>query len=189
MAGKKASKPRRGLALEQFMKLIIINGPCGVGKSTVAKSLHATMPLSFLFDIDALMRHVSGYNKLENRERRRTLMLALAEAILDTCFQHGHDVILDKMIFREDILEAHIQTAKRHGAEIHEIILWAPKDVVMQRAIDRGFHEGGLLTPEKCELFWEKIDELRKTRPNAKFIDTSALTEQRVIEAVKKVID
>lgn len=33
-------------------KLIIMNGPCGIGKSTAAKHLHESMPLSYLVEID-----------------------------------------------------------------------------------------------------------------------------------------
>ena len=52
---------------------------------------------------------------------------------------------------------------------------WASKDFVMQRAEDRGWREGGLLTPEKCEDFWEKMD-------------VTDLDEQGVLEAIQKIL-
>jgi deoxyadenosine/deoxycytidine kinase len=47
------------------MKLIILNGPCGVGKSTVAQKLHEVIPLSFLLDIDAQRRFISKHREFK----------------------------------------------------------------------------------------------------------------------------
>jgi adenylate kinase family enzyme len=45
------------------MKLIILNGPPGIGKSTVAQKLQKELPLSFLLEIDALRRCISNYRE------------------------------------------------------------------------------------------------------------------------------
>ncbi len=168
------------------MKLIIINGPCGVGKTSAVLALHDTMPLSYLVDVDAIGRNISHYR--EYRKERWELRDAVASATVDTVLRIGRDVILEKMMFWPELLEAHEKIAKTHGAEMIEIILWAPKEVVMKRADDRGWREGGLLTPKRCEEFWTEVDVFKDARPNAIIIDTSELNQKEVLKAVKKAI-
>ena len=167
------------------MKLIIINGPCGVGKSTIAEKLHASMPLSYLLDIDAVSRNISHYR--EYREERWELNVAIAKATINAVLDLKRDIIVEKMIYAPETLDAYRKIGKEHGADVTEIILWAPKDVVMKRAEDRGWREG-LLTPEKCEMFWDKINELKDNRPEATIIDISALSEEDALQTVQKEV-
>ncbi len=168
------------------MNMIIINGPCGVGKTTLAAGLHETMPLSFLFDIDAQMRFISHYR--EYQEERREITLALSQAIIDTILRLGRDIIIDKMIFDPGVIDSYYALAKKYGADVHEIILWAPKEVVMKRADDRGWRKDGLLTPEKCEMFWNNIDELKHQRTKAVIIDTQQQSEEETLKRVLELI-
>lgn len=168
-------------------KLIIINGPCGVGKSTVTNRLHQEIPLSFLFDIDAQMRFISHYR--EYPEERRKTTLALADSVINTMLTLNRDVVVDKMIFNKEIVDSYYKIAAKHEAEIKEIILWAPKEVIMKRADERGWRKDGLLTPEKCEMFWDKMDEFRKKRPQAVIIDTSNQTEEQTYQEVKQKVN
>lgn len=168
------------------MKLIIINGPCGVGKSSIATRLHEACPLSFLLDIDSLRRLFSQYK--EKREESRDASLKLAEIIVDSCLDMGHDVIIDKMQFDADVLDKYYEIAKEKGVVVKEIILWASKEVVMERAQARGWKEGGSLTPEKCEAFWHQIDEMKDKRPNAVIIDTSHISMDETYVEVEKAL-
>ncbi len=168
------------------MKLIIINGPCGVGKTIVAEKVHDSMPLSFRVDVDAQARFMSHYR--EYREERWELTFAVTMAIMEACFKLGHDVIVEKMVYDPKTLDQYRALAKKFKAEIHEIILWADKDTVMKRAGDRGWRENSLLTPEKCERFWNQIDELKDKRKDATIIDTSELSIEKVVGEVKKIV-
>ena len=170
------------------MKLILINGPCGVGKSSVASALHASMPLSYLLDVDSVMQNVSGYREPEHKEDRTELTHAIAKASVEAALSLGRDVIVEKLMRDGNTIDAYLGIAHERGAEAHETLLWARKDVVMRRANDRGWREGGLLTPEKCEAFWEDIDVLKGERKDATVIDTSDLSEQEVVNVVKQAI-
>src|SRR3989338_4290855 len=85
------------------MKLIIINGPCGIGKSTLAARLHDRMPLSFLLDVDAQARFISHYR--EFTEERREMVHAVSLGIIEACLKINRSVIVDKMIFHPEILD------------------------------------------------------------------------------------
>lgn len=165
-------------------KLIIINGPCGIGKSTAARNLHEAMPLSYLVDVDAISRNISHYR--DYKEERWELREAVAFAIVDAVLSVGRNAIVEKMIFSEDVLDTYTKIGKKHGADVFEIILWASKDFVMERAKDRGYREGGLLTPEKCEGFWTKIDHLKSKRSDALVINVTNMDEQEVLEAIQQ---
>lgn len=167
--------------------LIIINGPCGIGKSTAAKNLHESLPLSYLIDVDEIGRKISHYREFE--EERREIREAVAFATVDAVLNLGRTAIVEKMIYSEDVLNTYRSIAEKYHIQVHEIILWAPKETVMQRAHERGWRKGGLLTPEKCELFWHKIDKVKDLRKHATTIDISDMNEREVLKAIQKLIN
>ena len=169
------------------MKLIILNGPCGVGKSSIATRLHQALPLSFLLEIDSLRRLFSQYK--EKREESGTASLRLSEAMIISCLDMGHDVIIDTMQFDTDVLDKYYEIAKEKGVVVKEIILWASKEVVMERAQARGWKEGGSLTPEKCEAFWDQIDDMKGKRQSAVIIDTSHISLDETYIEVEKIVN
>ena len=130
------------------MKLILLNGPCGIGKTTTAARLHDSLSLSFLLDIDAQRRYISHYR--EYRDESRGLALDVSRGVVSACLEARRTVIIiDKMIFDSSVLDEFYAIAEGFGAPVYEITLWAPKEVMMRRAYERGFRDGGLLTPEK----------------------------------------
>ena len=168
------------------MSLTIINGPCGIGKSTAAKHLHERVPLSYLVDVDVIMRNISHYR--DYREEKWELREAVAFATVDTVLGLGRDAVVEKMIFDTDILDRYHEIGKRHGANITEIILWAPKEFVMQRADARGWREVSSLTPETCERFWYEIEMVKPKRPNAHVIDVTQMSEEEVVNAIEAYV-
>ncbi|MEK7072992.1 MAG: AAA family ATPase [Patescibacteria group bacterium] len=168
------------------MNLVIINGPCGIGKSTVASALHQTMPLSFLVDIDAIRRLISGYREHAEESGQSSFLVVLA--MIDAYIQTGHDVIVEKMLFDETRLDRMIALATQRNAHVTEVMLWASKDFVLKRAADRGYREDGLLTPEKCERFWNEMNELKAKRPHATIIDVENLSPEEVVERIRTAV-
>ena len=99
------------------------------------------------------------------------------------------NVIIDKMLYNEKILESFYNIAQRHGAEIIEIILWAPK-MVIDRSDKRSYaDEVGAFTQEKCEYFWDKIDEMKNLRKDAHILNVEGLTSNEVLSNINKYLN
>lgn len=151
----------------------------------MASEIHNQLPLALLLDIDAQRRLFGHYKEL--REESRVAHFALAYAMLEHALSTGRDVVIDKMLYDQEILNSYRQVAEKYGAEVTEVILWAPKEVILKRATERGYKEGGLLTPEKVTLFWDHINEMKDLRPDATVIDVTKLSVEEVCDRVKEL--
>ena len=170
-----------------MLNLVILNGACGVGKSTAAEVLHKSMPLCYLISGDRMRKCVNGYAEFATESRALAARVTLST--IETCLSAGHDVILDKMLFKESLLDSFVEMGIKHGAKITEIILWAPKEIVLQRALERGYRPGGLLTPEKADRFWDEINALRGKRPQASVIDVTDPETVAVVQKIRSLIE
>lgn len=169
------------------MKLIILNGACGAGKSTLAARLHTDVPMSLLVVVDEWRKLISEWR--EHRKESQVLGYKIAWASVDAYLADGHDVIVDKSILNDyETLKQLVRIGEAHGADVFEFIITASKEVVMERATERGFNPNGLLTLEGVEHLWELSQGLVKERPNAIVIDTSSLSPDEVYEKVKDVV-
>jgi len=168
------------------MKLIILNGPPGVGKSTIAARLHQELPSSAIIDIDEL-RRTTMPDYREQREESLRLAHELAAEAIDDNFKNGYDVIIDKAISDSGTIDSFIEIGKRYDAQICEFILFADKATVQKRADERGYRPGSLLTQEKVGEMWEKANALRIQRPNALVVDTGRPIDEVVEDVIGQV--
>lgn len=176
------------------MKLIIINWPCWVWKSTLSSQLFKKYPLSVYINIDDLRRNISGYK--ESAEKSLSLVLNMAYALLETALKNWNTVILDKMIYenisygiwKNNILNKYIQLAQKHNAEVSEFILWAEWDIIKIRCLERGFSVDSSFTMDKAELFWKEIKKFKNIRKNVILINTGYLSKKEIYEYVSNQI-
>lgn len=168
------------------MKLIIINGPTGIGKSTISKMVHNDLALSFLLAMDEQRRYISKYR--EYRVESRDLVRNIALAIIDTYLQTGHDVIIDAVITDSILMDKIMDIGAKNNATILEFILTSDKDTLITRAENRGYREGGLLTPEKVIEFWKNIQTFTKERTDAIVIDTTNLQIEDTYKYIHSIL-
>lgn len=126
------------------MKLILINGPAGVGKTTLAKKIWKVMPMAFLLDLDKQRAFINHYR--EYRKESGILSFDIALAIAEACLKRGSDFISGKGMLdlieggrEKNVLDLFIELGKKYQAEIYEIMLWADKQTVIDRANKRGY--------------------------------------------------
>jgi hypothetical protein len=101
--------------------LIHLNGPPGIGKSTLA-ALHADRhPGTLDLDIDTLHRLVGGWRDPDNHTHEVLRPVALAMATVHLA--GGRDVILPQYLARADEIIAFERVAHDQGAVFREVVL------------------------------------------------------------------
>lgn len=101
--------------------LLHLNGPSGVGKTTIARAYAATRDHALLLDIDVLRTQVTGWREdfAGTGDRVRTAALALIGAYLAT----GHDVVLPQLVVTPSELERFERAATDAGAAYVGVVL------------------------------------------------------------------
>ena len=94
-------------------RLIHLNGPPGIGKSTLARRYAAEHAGVLLCDVDVLRTMIGGWQEDDGAAgRARTAALALITGYLGT----GHDVVLPQLVARDDQLSRFTAAARAASA-------------------------------------------------------------------------
>jgi predicted kinase len=111
--------------------LLHLNGPSGVGKSTLARSWAATHPGTLVCDIDDLRSWVSGWadDFIGSGEAVRSSALALMTAYLST----GRDVVLPQLIVTPAQVDRFEAAAADAGASYVGVVLTVEPDLLLER--------------------------------------------------------
>ena len=112
-------------------QLVHLNGPPGIGKTTLA-ALHADRnPGTLNLDVDSLHRLVGGWQDEEHDSWPIVwnLVRAMASAHLDS----GRDVVLPQYFARQEEIAGFEKLAHDHGASFREIVLLDDRDAAAER--------------------------------------------------------
>ena len=111
--------------------LLHLNGPSGVGKSTLARAYAAARPGTLVCDIDELRTWVAGWDEdfVGTGEAVRASALALITAFLRT----GHDVVLPQLIVTPAQIDRFEEAATAAGASYVGVVLSLEPDPLLQR--------------------------------------------------------
>jgi predicted kinase len=117
--------------LPRTPRLIHLNGPPGIGKSTLAGRWAEEHPGTLNCDIDRLRTMVGGWESdfLEVGSRIRTTALAMIRSYLAT----GADVVLPQLVVRPDELARFRGAAEGAGADYVCLVLTADPEGVVRR--------------------------------------------------------
>jgi predicted kinase len=175
-------------------RLIHLNGPPGIGKSTIAQLYAEHHPGVLNLDIDQVRGLIGGWRErfAETGRIVRPIALGMARAQLD----QGLDVVMPQYLGKPAEIGKFETVARDCGAEFAEIVLMDSKEHALQRFDRRGEHDdaphhawirevvrqqGG--TPVLVGMY-DQLTDLLRTRPKAIVIMTVAGAIQETYRAV-----
>ncbi|MFL5952722.1 MAG: AAA family ATPase [Gaiellaceae bacterium] len=160
-------------------KLVLLNGPPGVGKSTLARRYADEHPLTLDLEIDIVRAMVGCW--LEEWQHSGPQARRLALAMARTHLGRGHDVMVPQLLTRREFVKELQAMAADVGATFHEITLLDEKDAVLRRLEERrepsGDFSARALVEEQgnsLEEAYDRFVEALQSRPDAVVISASS---------------
>jgi predicted kinase len=180
-------------------RLIVLNGPPAIGKSTIARRYVDDHPLALDLDIDSIRRLLGRWQDDPTRAGllAREMTLTMARVHL----AQGHDVVLPQYLGRTEFLEQAEQVAIEAGAQFHEFVLMDSRDEVVRRfnertaaATEQTHEDAGRLVAQlggDDTLFamYDRLLLIISARPAAEVVQCPDGAEHEVYDAVRRRIE
>ena len=116
-------------------RLILLNGPPGAGKSTLATRYAADHPGTLCLDVDVLRTMVGGW--AEDYAVTGVLVRPAALALIAAYLRESGDVVLPQLLARETELAKFERAATDEGAEFVHVLLDVAPATAVARFEDR----------------------------------------------------
>jgi predicted kinase len=124
--------------MEPVPRLIHLNGPTGVGKSTLAARYTAAHPKTLNLDADEIVRLIGGWR--EDFYGAVGLVRPLALSMAATHLASGNDVVMPQLIMRHTERAKFADAATSAGADYLEFVLLTPPETAISRYRHREHH-------------------------------------------------
>ena len=115
--------------------LLLLNGPPGSGKSTMARMFVAAHPLALNLDVDLIRRLIGGWRDEPERSGRLARDVALAAA--STHLLAGHDVVIPQYLGRAEFIQQLEGVAAATSAGFREVVLMTSRKDAVRRFDER----------------------------------------------------
>lgn len=171
-------------------RLILLNGPPGCGKSTLAEMFVHHHPLALNLDIDRVRGLLGRWQ--DNPTEAGLSARAMAIAMARTHLRAGHDVVIPQYLGRLAFIQELEQVAAAAPAEFFELVLLDSKDNSLRRFVTRGRASS---TPAHAEAsepalgeMYDRLLDVVSRRPRVRIVESedgrAAATYQRLLAAL-----
>jgi predicted kinase len=184
---------------EAVPRLILLNGPPGIGKSTLAQLYADDHPGVLNLDIDRVRALIGGW--LDRFAETGEIVRPIAVCMAATHLRGGRDVVMPQCLCRLSEVERVEKVARDSGAVFCEVVLMDTKEGSLERFNHRG---------ENRELPWhrqvqeivergggqvllarmhDQLTAVLAARPNAVVVPSAAGAIQQTYEALTAILD
>uniref|UniRef100_UPI003B3B29E2 AAA family ATPase n=1 Tax=Micromonospora sp. TaxID=1876 RepID=UPI003B3B29E2 len=112
-------------------RLIHLNGPPGIGKSTLSARYADRHPGTLNLDVDALHRLVGGWR--DEEFDTWPVVWSLVRAMVTVRLAGGGDVVLPQYLATVDEIDGLAALARGQGAGFHEVVLVDERETAIER--------------------------------------------------------
>lgn len=113
---------------------IIIDGPMGSGKTTIAEALHRKLKRTAMVGVDRIKWFVSDFRRTKEDNRiAREALLAMCQAYL----RNSISILLPQGFVRSESMAPFLKLARKMKCQLVQYRLTAPRDVLLARLSQR----------------------------------------------------
>ncbi|HWO96662.1 MAG TPA: AAA family ATPase [Bacillus sp. (in: firmicutes)] len=161
-------------------KIYLISGPAGVGKSTTSKVLAEHLHRSAYISGDVIsLMPVAGYEKPWESEKAKDLVWTNIISLTDNFLSDDRDVVVDWVMFWEDIKKYTLSWIKQ-GIEVRHVILWADEETHLNRDVNRPVE---MQMGERVIILRNEF--LQSGAPPRFFFDNTSVTPEDAIHRIR----
>lgn len=180
-------------------RLIVLNGPPGAGKSTLAQRYIDDVPLALNLDIDRVRGLLGRWREQATDAGLRARAMALSMARIHLSV--GHDVVIAQYIGRRTFLDELDRLAAETGADMFEFVLLDSLDETLRRFVARGEAARSAAHVEAQEMvegeggaaaltqMYDRLVALMAVRPRARLIPSRDGAVTATYEALLSCLD
>lgn len=142
-------------------KIIFLNWPCWIWKSTISKKLHEKIEYSLLWDKDSQRRNISHYKDTKEHQKKSWKMIfEMTKKMILFCIENGCNMIFDGIIYEKEIILDMRKFIQNNLWEFVHVHITASEDIWENRINQRGISWS--LTIEKAKSFYENLSNIPK---------------------------
>ncbi len=164
---------------------IILDGPMGSGKTTVARLLFRRLLRTVLVTWDDLKAFVSDYGQGKDD---KMILTGMQMSLVKSSIENGLNVIMDAGFARGERMTPFIRLAKQHNYSLLIYRFAAPHNVLLRRAVGRPklFWEKKRISKERIVKHLHEYDVKRYKGPITAEIDSLNSTSEQIARRIMK---